>query len=59
MDYGIEYFNRWRIYITLMMDAYIKGISYYLREVILTDEELVKEFPEWSVDKIASKVGVN
>lgn len=39
--------------------AYIKGISYYLPEHILTNEELVREFPEWNVDKIADKVGVN
>ena len=38
--------------------AYIKGISYYLPERILTNEELVKEFPEWSVEKVAKKVGV-
>ena len=39
--------------------AYIKGISYYLPERVVTNEELVKEFPEWSVDKVAAKVGVN
>lgn len=39
--------------------AYIKGISYYLPEKIVTNEDLVKEFPEWSVDKVAAKVGVN
>lgn len=39
--------------------AYIKGISYYLPEKVVTNEELLKEFPEWSVDKVASKVGVN
>lgn len=39
--------------------AYIKAISYYLPEKVLTNEDLVKEFPEWSVDKVASKVGVN
>lgn len=38
--------------------AYIKGISYYLPERVVTNEELVKEFPEWSVDKVAKKVGV-
>lgn len=38
--------------------AYIKGISYYLPEKVMTNEELVKEFPEWSVDKVAQKVGV-
>lgn len=39
--------------------AYIKALSYYLPERIVTNEELVKEFPEWTVEKIASKVGVN
>jgi len=41
------------------MDAYIKAINYYLPEKVITNEDLVREFPEWSVDKIASKVGVN
>ena len=39
--------------------AYIKAISYYLPERLVTNEELVKEFPEWSVDKVAQKVGVD
>lgn len=43
----------------MMNKAYIKAISYYLPEKVVTNEELVKEFPEWSVDKVASKVGVN
>ena len=41
------------------MNAYIKAISYYLPEQIVTNEELVAEFPEWTVEKIAEKVGVN
>ncbi|MDR0604665.1 MAG: ketoacyl-ACP synthase III [Bacteroidales bacterium] len=40
------------------MGVYIKAISYYLPEKILTNEDLVKIFPEWSVEKIANKVGV-
>lgn len=40
------------------MKAYIKGISYYLPEKIVTNEDLVAEFPEWDVDKVYSKVGV-
>lgn len=40
------------------MKSYIKGISYYLPERVVTNEELVREFPEWTVDKIAAKVGV-
>lgn len=39
--------------------AYIKAFSYYLPEKEMTNGELVKEFPEWSVDKVAQKVGVN
>lgn len=39
--------------------AYIKAISYYLPEKVITNEELVKEFPEWSVEKVAQKVGVD
>ena len=41
------------------MDAYIKGISYYLPEKVITNEDLVKDFPEWSVDKVAKKVGIS
>lgn len=41
-----------------MRDAYIKGIEYYLPTRAVSNEELVAEFPEWTVDKIASKVGV-
>jgi 3-oxoacyl-[acyl-carrier-protein] synthase-3 len=41
-----------------MRRAYIKGISYYLPERVITNDELLKEFPEWSVEKVASKVGV-
>lgn len=38
--------------------AFIKAISYYLPEKILTNEQLVAEFPEWTVEKIVEKVGV-
>lgn len=41
------------------MEAYIKAISYYLPEKFITNEQLVEEFPEWSVEKIAKKVGIN
>lgn len=40
------------------MGAYIKAISYYLPERVVTNEDLVKEFPEWDVEKVYSKVGV-
>lgn len=39
--------------------AFIKAISSYLPEKVMTNDELVKEFPEWSVDKVAKKVGVD
>lgn len=39
--------------------AFIKGISYYLPEKIVTNNELLYDFPEWDVDKVAKKVGVN
>lgn len=42
-----------------MKQAFIKAISYYLPVRVVTNEELVKEFPEWSVDKVAQKVGVD
>jgi 3-oxoacyl-[acyl-carrier-protein] synthase-3 len=41
------------------MKAFIKTIDYYLPERIVTNEELIQEFPEWSVEKIMDKVGVN
>lgn len=41
-----------------MKKSYIKAISYYLPTKVVTNEELVTEFPEWSVEKIASKVGI-
>lgn len=40
------------------MKAYIKAISYALPNKIVTNDDLVKEFPEWTVEKIAGKVGV-
>lgn len=39
--------------------AYIKAISYYLPEKVVSNEDLIQEFPEWTVDKIAGKVGVS
>ena len=41
------------------MKAFIKAISYFLPEKVVTNGDLVKEFPEWTVDKIAGKVGVS
>ncbi|WP_025884362.1 3-oxoacyl-ACP synthase III family protein [Segatella paludivivens] len=41
------------------MKAFIKGISYYLPSAIVTNEDLVNDFPEWNVEKVAAKVGVD
>lgn len=43
----------------MIMPVYIKAISYYLPEKICSNEDLVREFPEWSVQKVASKVGID
>lgn len=39
-------------------EAYIKAITHYLPERVLTNEMLAAEFPDWSVEKINSKIGV-
>ena len=41
------------------MKAYIKDIAYYLPEKVLTNEQIAVEFPEWSAEKVASKVGIS
>ena len=40
------------------MKAFIKAISYYLPEKVLTNEQLLAEFPMWSVEKVAAKTGI-
>lgn len=40
------------------MKTFIKGISYYLPEKLITNQQLLEDFPEWSVEKVASKIGV-
>jgi len=42
-----------------MRKAYIKVISYYLPAKQLTNELLVAEFPEWTAEKVAKKIGVS
>jgi 3-oxoacyl-[acyl-carrier-protein] synthase-3 len=42
-----------------MTNAYINHISYYLPEEILTNQDLAQQFPDWSVDKIAKKIGID
>lgn len=61
MDNGNRTLIRWRSDITIKnikMKAYIKAIEYYLPEKILTNEELVKDFPEWNAEKVSSKTGI-
>ena len=41
-----------------MMKVFIKDIAYYLPTKVVTNEQLVQEFPEWSVEKIVDKVGI-
>lgn len=40
------------------MAAFVKAISYYLPKKVVTNDELVADFPEWTVEKIVEKVGV-
>ena len=40
------------------MASFIKAISYYLPDTIVSNQDLAHKFPEWSVEKIAKKVGV-
>lgn len=42
-----------------MDNSYIKAIAYYIPDRVVTNRDLVVEFPEWTVEKIADKVGVN
>lgn len=41
------------------MGARIAAVDYYLPESVLTNEDLAREFPEWSVEKISSKTGID
>lgn len=43
----------------MMKEAYIKAISYHLPQAKLSNEDLTKLFPEWSVEKVANKIGIN
>ena len=60
MDDRYTVINRWRLFSEIVvMKAYIRGLSYYLPEEVVTNEDLVKLFPEWTVDKISKKVGIS
>lgn len=41
------------------MGVFIKDIAYYLPEQVLTNQELADQFPEWTTEKIANKVGIS
>ena len=41
-----------------MNRACISAIEYYLPEKVLTNEDLSRDFPEWSPEKILSKTGI-
>lgn len=38
--------------------AYISAIQYYLPQNTISNDQLIQDFPEWTVEKIADKVGV-
>jgi 3-oxoacyl-[acyl-carrier-protein] synthase III len=40
------------------MKACVKAISYYLPDKIIDNTELVKDFPEWTIEKIEKKLGI-
>jgi len=40
------------------MKSFIKALSYYLPKKILKNEDLLEDFPEWSVDKVTEKIGI-
>src|SRR5688572_26930809 len=41
------------------MKAKISAIAYYLPDEVLSNEDLNREFPEWSVEKISEKTGIH
>ena len=41
------------------MSTYINSISYYLPKLILSNDLIHQEFPEWDIEKISSKTGIN
>ena len=43
----------------ISFNSSLKAISIYLPEKVLTNENLNSEFPEWSIEKISNKVGIN
>ncbi len=41
------------------MQAFIRGIETYLPSKVVSNEDLAREFPDWSVERIASKTGID
>ncbi|CDN32787.1 3-oxoacyl-[acyl-carrier-protein] synthase, KASIII [Mucinivorans hirudinis] len=41
-----------------MRKVYINSISYYLPPDVLSNDDINRDFPEWSVDKISAKTGI-
>lgn len=41
------------------MGARIAAVDYFLPDQVLTNEDLSREFPEWSVEKISAKTGID
>ena len=41
------------------MKVGISAVSYFLPPAVETVEQLAQEFPEWSIEKIATKTGIN
>ena len=42
-----------------MKQVYLKATSYCLPANNITNEEIVKDFPDWSINKISSKIGIS
>ena len=42
-----------------MKKAYINAVSYITPKKSFSNKDLVEEFPEWSVEKVASKIGID
>ena len=40
------------------MKVYIKAIAYNLPEKVMDNEQICREFPEWTVEKIDKKIGI-
>lgn len=61
MDDRFDINNGWRLYysIEFMISAYMKAIEYYLPEKTLTNVNLAQEFPEWTSEKVTTKLGID